>query len=118
MKKGFFIIMLFLLAIVSNSQISTALSPGEISSGKVSIDYRNVTVYAPAVAQTDNGYIGVTSTITVTIQSNGSGRVFVDTLPLTQIDMQGSARLAVKVASALVKNDNICEVNPFIYDYF
>ena len=118
MKKGFFIIILFFLAIVSNSQISTALNPGEISNGKVSIDYRNVTVYAPAVAQTDNGYVGVTSTITVTIQSNGSGRVFVDTLPLTQIDMQGSARLAVKVASALVKNDDICEINPIFYDYF
>lgn len=119
MKKVFFIIIICLLTtIASNSPISTALNPGEISSGNISIDYRNVTVYAPAVAQTDNGYVGVTSTITVTIQSNGSGRVFVDTLPLTQIDMQGSARLAVKVASALVKNDNNCEVNPSIYDYF
>ncbi len=119
MKKVFFIIIICLLTtIASNSPILTALNPGEISTGNISIDYRNVTVYAPAVAQTDNGYVGVTSTITVTIQSNGSGRVFVDTLPLTQIDMQGSARLAVKVASALVKNDNNCEVNPSIYDYF
>jgi uncharacterized protein len=119
MKKGFYIIIICLLTtIASNSPISFALNPGEISTGNVSIDYRNVTVYAPAVAQTDDGYIGVTSTITVTLQSNGSGRVFVDTLPLTQIDMQGSARLAVKVASSLVKNDNTCEINPSVYDYF
>ena len=62
--------------------------------------------------------MGVISTITVTIQNNGSGRVFVDTMPLTQVDMQGSARLAVKVASALVENDINCDVNPSEYDYF
>ncbi|GAG79599.1 unnamed protein product, partial [marine sediment metagenome] len=66
---------------------------------------------------TDTGYVGVISTITVTIQ-NGTGRVFVDTLPLTQIDMQGSARLAVKVASNLVENDDNCTENPSNYDYF
>jgi len=94
---------------------STAVSPGEIYEGNVSIGFRNVTVYAPAVATTNNGYVGVISTITVTVQNNGSGRVFVDTLPLTQIDMQGSARLAVKVAGALVKRDNI---SIDIYDFF
>jgi len=108
-----------LLIICSSfSQFSLAISLGEINEATVSIEYRNVTVYAPAVSHTDGGYIGVTSTITVTIQNNGSGRVFVDTLPLTQIDMQGSARLAVKVASALVKNDDRCEINPSEYDFF
>ena len=92
--------------------------PGQIYEGGESIIYRNVTVYAPAVAQTDNGYIGVISTITVTIQSNGSRRVFVDTLPLTQVDMQGSARLAVKVASTIVENDENTDIDPSTYDYF
>jgi uncharacterized protein len=100
------------------SQISTATNPGEIQTGYVSLEYHNVSVYAPAVAQTENGYEGVISTITVTIQNNGSGRVFVDTLPLTQVDMQGSARLAVKVAGAFVENDNNFDVNPNEYDYF
>lgn len=95
--------------------ITLASSPGEISEGKISLTYRNVTVYAPAVAQTESGYIGVISTITLTIQNNGSGRVFVDTLPLTQIDMQGSARLAVKVAGAYVRRDNISVDD---YDFF
>ncbi len=94
------------------------VSPGTIYQDTVSINFRNVTVYAPAVAQTDNGYVGVISTITVSIQSNGSGRVFVDTLPLTQIDMQGSARLSVKVASTLVKNDERVDIDPNTYDYF
>lgn len=102
---------------------SVQSSQGEIDPGKIYVEnllaeYRNVTVYAPAVAQSGSKLVGVISTITVTIQSNGSGRVFVDTLPLAQIDMQGSARLAVKVASALVINDKNCSVNPYNYDYF
>jgi len=94
------------------------MSPGQLYEGEQYVIYRNVTVYAPAVASTSEGYIGAISTITVTIQNNGDGRVFVDTLPLTQIDMQGSARLAVKVASALVSNDKNSDVDPSKYDYF
>jgi len=119
MQSKFLMSLLGLLVICSSfSQFSLAISLGEINEANVSIEYRNVTVYAPAVAHTDDGYIGVTSTITVTIQNNGSGRVFVDTLPLTQIDMQGSARLSVKVASALVKDDDRCGINPSEYDFF
>ncbi len=106
------------LFFTSFSYFSLAVKPGEIQEDSISIQYRNVTVYAPAVAQTSSRYIGVISTITVTIQDNGSGRVFVDTLPLTQIDMQGSARLAVKVAKSLVENDEECNINPSDYDYF
>ena len=118
MKKIFLIVIAFSILLPSFCQYSIAISTGQISEGKIAIEYRNVTVYAPAVGQTETGYVGVISTITVTIQNNGSGRVFVDTLPLTEIDMQGSARLAVKVASALVKNDRNCTVNPSNYDYF
>ncbi len=118
MKKILMIILGILIICSSFSQLSVAVIPGEIQGDNVSLQYRNVTVYAPAVAQTTNGYVGVISTITVTIQNNGSGRVFVDTLPLTQIDMQGSARLAVKVANALVRNDERCNISPSNYDYF
>lgn len=116
MDKNRVVIAIVILTLCSSfSQISTAVTPGQVQSGDLHIEYRNITVYAPAVAQTENGYVGVISTITATIQSNGSGRVFVDTLPLTQVDMQGSARLAVKVASSLVKRDNISADN---FDYF
>ena len=119
MKTTFLIIVVSVLLLCPPvSMLSSAGKTGEISVGTISLAYRNVTMYAPAVAQTDSGYVGVISTITVTIQDNGNGRVFVDTLPLTQIDMQGSARLAVKVASAFVKNDNTTSIDPSQYDYF
>ncbi|MFA5102162.1 MAG: S16 family serine protease [Candidatus Thermoplasmatota archaeon] len=97
---------------------SSGVPAGAISEGAISFDYRNVTVYAPAVSETGTGYVGVISTITVTIQGNGSGRVFVDTLPLTDVDMQGSARLAVKVATALVSMDTRPHLDPYTCDYF
>ncbi|MBU0497809.1 MAG: hypothetical protein KKC68_03165, partial [Candidatus Thermoplasmatota archaeon] len=119
MKKTIVCISLFLVLISSvYAPVSIAVQPGEISSDTISVEYRNVTVFAPAVAQTTSGYRGVISTITVTIQSQGTGRVFVDTLPLTQIDMQGSARLAVSVANALVRGDPNLETNPDLFDYF
>jgi uncharacterized protein len=118
-KKIIVFITLCILIIFTFTNINiSAPITGQIYEDNSSIIFRNVTVYAPAVASTDEGYIGVMSTITVTIQSNGSGKVFVDTLPLTQVDMQGSARLAVKVASALVKNDANCSINPGSFDYF
>ncbi len=102
----------------NNLTFSAYAGPGDINIGNASIEFRNVTVYAPAVGMSEGEQVGVISTITVSIQSKGSGRVFLDTLPLAQVDMQGSARLAVKVASALVKNDENCSTNPDNYDYF
>jgi len=116
-KVNSIFIILFLILCCS-SPASIATYTGEIQTGTVYLEYHNISVYAPAVAQTENGYEGVISTITVTIQNKGSGRVFVDTLPLTQIDMQGSARLAVKVAGAIIKNDKNSSINPDKYDYF
>jgi uncharacterized protein len=117
-KKSMFLIISIILLFYCAIPTVVSVELGSIYDENISLNYRNVTVYAPAVAQSDDGYIGIISTITVTIQSNGSGRVFVDTLPLTQIDMQGSARLSVKVASALVKNDQQSNVDPDKYDYF
>ena len=119
MKKIIIILAILVLLSPNYSQSSVAKSTaGEIYEADLLLNYRNVTVYAPAVAQTESGNIGIISTITVTIQSHGSGRVFVDTLPLTEIDMQGSARLAVKVATALVENDKNSTADPSVYDYF
>jgi uncharacterized protein len=68
------------------------------------VAYTEVTVMAPAVAQTSEGWIGVASFITVSA-SEGDGRIFVDTFPLTQIDTQGSARLAAEAAASLARVD-------------
>jgi len=66
--------------------------------------YTKVTVMAPAVAQTRQGWIGVASYVTVWAEP-GEGRVFVDTYPLTQIDTQGSVRLAAEAAASLIGKD-------------
>ncbi|MEA3198951.1 MAG: uncharacterized protein QOE90_379 [Thermoplasmata archaeon] len=58
-----------------------------------------VVMRAAAVADTGNGFVGSTATITIRTADNGSGHIFLDTFPLTAVDMQGSARLAARVAS-------------------
>src|SRR5512137_124150 len=118
--KNQLILIVLGVCLLSSSYLPSSLGfpAGEISEGNVSLEYRNVTVYAPAVSELGTGYIGVISTITVSIQGNGSGRVFVDTLPLTDVDMQGSARLAVKVASALVSTDTGLHLEPRNCDFF
>lgn len=119
MKKQFLLLILGIFLLCSScSPVVNGHPAGTIAEGSISLEYRNVTVYAPAVSQVGNGYDGVISTITVTIQGNGSGRVFVDTLPLTDVDMQGSARLAVKVASALVRSDTRPHLDPRTCDFF
>ena len=85
-----------------------------LEEGYTELFYRSVTIYAPAVAKTEEGFIGVATTITVTVQNGTgcSGKVFVETAPLTEVDMQGSARLAVSVASSLTG------IDASSYDFF
>ncbi len=68
-------------------------------------------IYLPAVQKTDYGYRGVLAKAYVEIRP-GSGHVFVDTFPLTEIDTQASARLSRDVAFQLAKK------NPSNYDVF
>lgn len=64
----------------------------------------SITIIAPAVERTSDGLNGVLSYITVVTQE-GSGHIYIDTWPLAEIDIQGSARLAVQVAcDAVHKN--------------
>ncbi|MDY6985349.1 MAG: S16 family serine protease [Candidatus Thermoplasmatota archaeon] len=70
-----------------------------------------VEIYAPAVAQTEEGMVGALSTIRIRVEPGG-GHVFVDTFPLTQIDMQSSARMAASVACS-VSNKSLSD-----YDFF
>ena len=63
-------------------------------------------VSIPLVADrsTDGGDEGVLLGAKV-IVTNGTGHVFVDTNPYTQVDLQGSARLAAMVASDVLGID-------------
>lgn len=69
-------------------------------------------VPALAVSMLENGsYVGTVSWIDVKILRPGSGVVYVSTEPLSDIDLQASARAAVLIASYLANKD------PFEYDY-
>ena len=63
-----------------------------------------VIIKAPAVSLTDKGYIGVPINIQINV-TKGNGHVFMDTMPLTELDMQGSARIAAKVAGEITGKD-------------
>ena len=93
--------LLFCLIIISLLPLANAAPIREWSQ---EVHYRNITIFAPAVAKTNDGYVGVLTQINVTMQ-NGSGNVYVVTSPLAEVDMQGSAHLAVDVASALTGID-------------
>ncbi|MGQ0536473.1 MAG: S16 family serine protease, partial [Methanobacteriota archaeon] len=61
-----------------------------------------VVVLAVAVGQNEEGrLVGATATVSITVAANGAGHLFMETRPLTQVDMQGSARLAWKVAESV-----------------
>ena len=64
-KKVLLLIITLSLFSYSFTQFSTAsVVPGQIYEEEIPLTYRNVTVYAPAVAQTTEGYVGIISTIT------------------------------------------------------
>jgi len=73
---------------------------------------RYAKVPALAVSMLENGsYVGSISWIEVRVISPGSGVVYVSTEPLSDIDLQASARAAVMIASYL------SNIDPFKYDY-
>lgn len=82
-----------------------------IPSYSTAAEQSSVTVIAPAVERTPSGLQGVLSYITVNTQK-GSGHIYIDTWPLAEVDIQGSARLAVQVASDVV------DKNWREYDFF
>lgn len=73
---------------------------------------RTVSILVPAVSQTKKGFKGVISNVTVTIVKPGTGKVFVSASPLTEIDMQASARTAAIIASTILGE------NPLTMDFY
>ena len=64
------------------------------------------------VMQTESGETGVAADLWVEVR-NGTGNVFIMTLPLTEIDTQASARLAQEVACDVLRMD--CSNFDFFY---
>lgn len=65
-----------------------------------------------AVKETDNGFEGGTAELTLEI-TDGKGRVFLETSPLTKIDTQVSTRLAKEIACKYLETD--CSNLDFVY---
>ncbi len=70
-----------------------------------------VTIPLVADRSTENGDEGILLSARV-IVTNGTGHVFVDTNPYTQVDLQGSARLAAMVAS------DVLGIDQRMYDFY
>lgn len=89
---------------------ATGLATAE---GSESIERRQVKLWLPAVGQYENGTLfGVASSLEVVMQKPGSGRVYLSTQPLSELDMQGSARLAVETAASIA-GQNTSDVDFF-----
>lgn len=85
--------------------VVTSLTAG-VAQTSAAVNAVTVELTVPAVAQRDDGtLVGVPGTLHVTMQTPGAGRVFVSAEPLTQIDMQASARLAVSAAASVTGVD-------------
>jgi uncharacterized protein len=95
--KKLLVLVVFLLFVNSISAIP-------VNEWKKEIVYRSITLFAPAVAEINGEDVGVLTEVNVTMM-NGSGNVFVTTKPMTQLDMQGSAKLAALVACSLAGKD-------------
>ncbi|NOR47908.1 MAG: hypothetical protein GQ533_07675, partial [Methanosarcinaceae archaeon] len=76
----------------------------------INID-EGVTIPIIAAYSTMEGETGVLLNATV-IVTEGNGHVFVDTQPYTQVDLQGSARMATLVAS------DITGIDPTEHDFY
>ena len=68
-------------------------------------------MYVLAVAQENGRYVGTPSVLTVKV-CRGSGVVYVSAMPLSEVDVQASARMAALIASYIAGTDY------FSYDYY
>jgi uncharacterized protein len=94
------------VTIVLLLSINLSLSP---ISSYVLDESRHVVIVA--VSTLPNGsYVGVSADLYVRVTCPGKGHVYVETLPLSQIDLQASTRVAALVASSLANiSFNSCD---------
>ncbi|NMC60613.1 MAG: ATP-dependent protease, partial [Candidatus Methanofastidiosa archaeon] len=96
-----------ILAIFLLTILLTGLLPSILSQE----DGKSITIKVPAVKRADSGLEGAVFDATVLVKP-GSGRVFVDTWPLSELDTQASCRFASEVATDILK------VSHSKYDFF
>ena len=96
---------------MKNRIILTILVLCILTIGNVYALENGVTIPLVADRTTDNGEEGTILTAQVVV-TNGTGHVYVDTNPYTQVDLQGSARIAAMVAS------DVLGVDEKLYDFY
>ncbi|MCC6015510.1 MAG: hypothetical protein LM582_00490 [Desulfurococcaceae archaeon] len=106
MNLGRYLLYLSIVTIVLLLSINLSLSP---ISSYVLDESRHVVIVA--VSTLPNGsYVGVSADLYVRVTCPGKGHVYVETLPLSQIDLQASTRVAALVASSLANiSFNSCD---------
>ncbi len=104
------IISLFLLMLILVSTVPLAFMAGQQRDLFNYTWVRTRTVHAPAV--TSEYGPGVMTTINVTVAYPGHGNIFFRTSPLTELDMQATAQIAVMVAC------NVLGLNMNNYDFY
>lgn len=92
MKVNKFFVILFIFLI--NIQIASAIDR----------ESKPVTLLVPAIEKVNNTERGVMAILQVYARE-GSGHIFIDTMPLTEIDTQTSARIAREVVSSILDLD-------------
>ncbi len=70
-----------------------------------------VELRVPAVTRSDGKMRGITSSLSVTVEP-GSGHIYMETWPLSEVDMQASARLSVQTAAQTL------DINSGEYNYY
>ncbi len=75
------------------------------------IDERHVRLYLPAIEKINEKERGVLAILDIYVKK-GNGHIFIDTMPLTEVDTQSSARIAREVVSSLL------DIDPEEYDLF
>ena len=96
MKRGAVRQAIALAVLALFSAQALAASPAAPVQGYTSMRTCSITIVA--VSSTGQG---VTGNLTVTVASPGRGRVYISTSPASEVDTQGSARLAAFAASLL-----------------
>lgn len=117
MKNKIFlaILLLYMLTIgnayaLDNSKVLSNNSKVLSDNSKV-LPENGVTIPLVADRITDNGEEGAILNAQVIVK-NGTGHVFIDTSPYTQVDLQGSARIAAMVAS------DVLGIDQRLYDFY
>lgn len=102
-KRVFYAIIVVLI-------IVTSVNLDPVFSSEYILDESRHVVIVAVSTLANGSYVGVSADLYVRVTCPGYGRVYVETLPLSQIDLQASTRVAALVASSIANiSFNACD---------